>query len=195
MDEIVSCVVGTIGVEPSRAAQEPTAIRDVLFHSPLVMGGGLVHRAKIFFQPKLANKEETTMSYSIAEIDPLQPGIAIRLRSFGIRTTDKLLEAAKDPKGRKTLAERTGLSPQCLLRAANFADKMRIKGIGEDYAELLEAAGVDTVRELKYRNPANLAKRMAEVNKQLKLVRVLPSEKVILRWIETAKKLPIKISY
>lgn len=135
------------------------------------------------------------MSYSIAELDPLHPGIATKLRSFGIRTTTKLLEAAKDPKGRKLLAERTGLSSQCLLRVANFADKMRIKGIGEEYAELLEAAGVDTVRELKYRNPANLAKRMAEVNKRLKLVRALPSEKVVVRWIETAKKLPIKISY
>ncbi|MGZ8403594.1 MAG: DUF4332 domain-containing protein [Rhodoplanes sp.] len=135
------------------------------------------------------------MSYSIAELDPLHPGIATKLRSFGIRTTTKLLEAAKDPKGRKSLAERTGLSPQCLLRVANFADKMRIKGIGEEYAELLEAAGVDTVRELKYRNPANLAKRIAEVNKRLKLVRALPSEKVVVRWIETAKKLPIKISY
>ena len=135
------------------------------------------------------------MSYSIAELDSIQPGIAIKLRSFGIRTTSKLLEAARDPKGRKLLAERTGLSPQCLLRVANFADKMRIKGIGEEYAELLEAAGVDTVRELKYRNPANLAKRVAEVNKRLKLVRALPSEKVVLRWIETAKKLPIKINY
>jgi predicted flap endonuclease-1-like 5' DNA nuclease len=135
------------------------------------------------------------MSYSIAELDALQPGISTRLKSFGIRTTSKLLEAAKDPKGRKSLAERTGLSPQCLLRVANVADKMRIKGIGEEYAELLKAAGVDTVRELKYRNPANLAKRMAEVNKRLKLVRALPSEKAILRWIETAKKLPIKISY
>ena len=135
------------------------------------------------------------MSYSIAEFDSLQPGIASKLRSFGIRTSTKLLEAAKDVKGRRSLAERTGLSPQCLLRVANFADKMRIKGIGEEYAELLEAAGVDTVRELKYRNPANLAKRMADVNKRIKLVRALPSEKVVLRWIETAKKLPIKISY
>lgn len=135
------------------------------------------------------------MSYSIAELDVIQPGLANRLKSFGIRTTSRLLEAAKDAKGRKALAEQTGLSPQCLLRVANFADKMRIKGIGEDYAELLEAAGVDTVRELKFRNPGNLAKRMAEVNKQLKLVRVLPSEKVVFRWIETAKSLPIKISY
>ena len=71
---------------------------------------------------------------------------------------------------------------------------MRIKGIGEEYAELLEAAGVDTVRELKY-NPANHAKRMADVNKLIKLVRALPSEKVVLRWIETAKTLSIMISY
>jgi hypothetical protein len=138
---------------------------------------------------------ETTKSYSIAELDACQPGIASKLKSFGIRTTRKLLEAAKDPKGRKELAERTGLTPQCLLRIANIADKMRIKGVGEDYAELLEAAGVDTVRELKYRNPGNLAKRMAEVNKRLKLVRLLPSEKVVVRWIETAKKLSIKIRY
>lgn len=135
------------------------------------------------------------MPYSIGELDGVKPGIAGKLRAIGIRTTDKLLEAAKDPKGRKLLAERTGLSPQCLLRIANIADKMRIKGVGEDYAELLEAAGVDTVRELKYRNPANLAKRMADVNKRLKLVRLLPSEKAVVRWVETAKKLPIKISY
>ena len=65
------------------------------------------------------------MSYSIAELDACVPGIAARLRSLGIRTTAKLLEAAKDPKGRKLLADRSGLSPQCLLRAANIADKMR----------------------------------------------------------------------
>ncbi|RAI46090.1 DUF4332 domain-containing protein [Rhodoplanes roseus] len=135
------------------------------------------------------------MRYSIAELDGIVPGIAAALKSAGIRTTGKLLEAAKTPKGRKELAERTGLTPQCLLRIANFADKMRIKGIGEEYAELLEAAGVDTVRELKYRNPSNLAKRMAEVNRHRKLVRTAPSEKAIERWIETAKGLPVKISY
>ncbi|MDC7788937.1 DUF4332 domain-containing protein [Rhodoplanes sp. TEM] len=135
------------------------------------------------------------MRYSIAELDGIVPGVAAALKAAGIRTTSRLLEAAKDPKGRKLLAERTGLTPQCLLRIANFADKMRIKGVGEDYAELLEAAGVDTVRELKYRNPANLAKRMAEVNRHRKLVRTLPTEKAIERWIETAKDLPVKISY
>ena len=75
------------------------------------------------------------------------------------------------------------------------ADRMRVKGVGEDYAELLEAAGVDTVKELKYRNPANLAKAMAEANAKRKLVRLMPSEKAVVRWIEHAKKLPLKISY
>jgi len=76
-----------------------------------------------------------------------------------------------------------------------MADKMRIKGVGEEYAELLHAAGVDTVKDLKYRNPANLAKAMAAANAKRKLVRLLPSEKAVLRWIEHAKKLPLKISY
>lgn len=193
MNEIVSCIVGIFGVQPSKAMQR----RHRLFQPHSTPSVRYIVRRRLIhaFHSKLAYREELTVSYSIGELDSLLPGIATKLRSFGIRTTDRLLEAAKDPKGRQTLAERTGLSPQCLLRLANYADKMRIKGIGEDYAELLEAAGVDTVRELKYRNPANLAKRMAEVNTRLKLVRALPSEKVILRWIETAKKLPIKISY
>jgi hypothetical protein len=78
---------------------------------------------------------------------------------------------------------------------ANVADRMRIKGISKEYAELLRAAGVDTVKELKYRNPANLAKAMAEANKKNKLVRFLPSEKIVARWIDHAKKLPLKITY
>jgi predicted flap endonuclease-1-like 5' DNA nuclease len=135
------------------------------------------------------------MPYSIADLDGIEPGIAGKLKNCGIRTTDKLLEAAKNVKGRRTLAERTGIDEKRLLRIANMADKMRIKGIGEDYAGLLEAAGVSTVKDLKYRNPSNLAKAMADANKQRKLVRLLPSEKAVGRWIECAKKLPLKISY
>jgi predicted flap endonuclease-1-like 5' DNA nuclease len=135
------------------------------------------------------------MSYPIADIEVLGPGVAATLRSVGIRTTGKLLEKAKDPKGRKLLAERTGIDEKCLLRWANMADRMRIKGVGEEYAELLEAAGVDTVKELKYRNPRNLAKAMADANTKRKLVQLLPSEKVIMRWIEHAKRLQLKISY
>jgi hypothetical protein len=135
------------------------------------------------------------MSYPIADLERITPGVAARLKSIGIRTTGKLLEKAKDPKGRKLIADRTGIDEKCILRWANMADRMRIKGVGEDYAELLEAAGVDTVKELKYRNPCNLAKAMAKANVERKLVRLLPSEKAVVRWIEHAKKLQLKISY
>jgi predicted flap endonuclease-1-like 5' DNA nuclease len=105
------------------------------------------------------------------------------------------LERAKDLKGRKAIAEATGIDEKCILRWANMADRMRIKGVGEDYAELLEAAGVFTVKELKYRNPANLAKAMAKANVERKLVQLPPSEKAVVRWIEHARKLQLKITY
>ncbi len=135
------------------------------------------------------------MSYPISDLQTLAPGVAVKLKSVGIRSTGKLLEFAKDPRGRKLLAAKTGFDEKSILRWANLADRMRIKGVGEDYAELLAAAGVDTVKELTYRNPANLAKAMVSANTTRKLVRVLPSEKAVLRWIEYAKKLPLKISY
>ena len=135
------------------------------------------------------------MSYAIADLENIGAGVAAALKSVGIRTTARLLDAAKDPKGRKRLAAETGIDEKRILRWANLADRMRIKGIGEDYAHLLEAAGVDTIRELKYRNPANLAKAMADANTKRKLVRLLPSEKAVSRWIEHAKKLQLKITY
>ncbi len=135
------------------------------------------------------------MTYPIAYLERFAPGAAATLKSVGIRTTGKLLELAKNPKGRKLLAAQACIDEKCILRWANMADRMRIKGVGEDYAELLEAAGVDTVRELKYRNPSNLAKAMAAVNAKRKLVELLPSEKTIGRWIEHARRLPLKISY
>jgi predicted flap endonuclease-1-like 5' DNA nuclease len=135
------------------------------------------------------------MSYPIAILERFAPGVTASLKPAGIRTTGKLLEAAKDPTGRKRLAAKIGVDEQRILRWANMADRMRIKGIGEDYAELLEAAGVDTVRELTFRNPANLAKALADANGKRKLVRLLPSEKAVGRWIEHARKLPLKITY
>jgi hypothetical protein len=136
------------------------------------------------------------MSYPIEDLKTIGPGVALSFKSAGIRSTGRLLEAAKDPKGRKLLAARTGLDEKCILRSANMADRMRIKGVGEDYAVLLEAAGVDTVRELKYRNPRNLAKAMVDANTRRKLgVLLLPSETTIQRWIDHAKRLQIKISY
>ena len=134
-------------------------------------------------------------SYPITKLDGISPDIAAIFKSVGIRTTGKLLETAKNPKGRKVLAAKTGVDEKRILRWANMADRMRLTGLGKEYAVLLRVVGVDTVRELKYRNPANLAKAMSEANKKRKLVRLLPSEQAVGRWIEQAKKLPLKITY
>lgn len=135
------------------------------------------------------------MSYPISTIEEIGVDEVTALKSVGIRTTDGLLEAAKSPKGRKLLAASAKLDEKKLLRWANIADKLRIKGMGKEYAGLLREAGVDTVKELKYRNPAKLAQTMAEANKKRKLVRFLPSEKLVTRWVEHARKLPQKITY
>ena len=135
------------------------------------------------------------MSYPITDIDGIDGEAAAILKSVGIRSTERLLEAARTVRGRKMLAIKTGFDEKQLLCWANVADRMRVKGIRKEYAELLQAAGVDTVKELKYRNPANLAKTMTEANKKRKMVRLLPSEKVVGTWIENAKKLQLKISY
>jgi hypothetical protein len=135
------------------------------------------------------------MPYAIADLQTLDQSAVSRLKGIGIRTTDKFLECARTPRGRRHLAGQLGYDERRILRWANLVDRMRIKGIGEDYAGLLEAAGVDTVRELKYRNPQRLAQAMAEVNKNRKLVRLLPSDKVVERWVAAARTLPLKISY
>lgn len=135
------------------------------------------------------------MSYPLSAIAGIGPAVKAQLKAIGIRTTKKLLEAAKTAKERKVLAEKLGVGEQTVLRWANLADRMRIKGVREPYAELLKDAGVDTVRELKFRNPARLAERMAEANTKRKRVSLLPSEQRIKRWIADAEKLPPKISY
>jgi predicted RecB family nuclease len=135
------------------------------------------------------------MTYPIAHIEGLDEDDIKSLKSVGIRTTERLLEAAKSPKGRKLLADRTSIGENRLLDFANAADHLRIKGMGGRYVVLLRAVGVMTVRELKYRNPANLAQAMAAANAKRKLVQFLPSEKLVVRWVEHAKKLQIKITY
>jgi hypothetical protein len=135
------------------------------------------------------------MSYPISDIGGIDDDSAAILKSAGIRSTERLLERASTVKQRKLLAEKTGIDAKKLLSWANVADRMRIKGVSREYAELLGAVGVDTVKELKYRNAANLAKAMADANKKRKLVRLVPSERVVARWIEYAKGLPLKIKY
>jgi hypothetical protein len=135
------------------------------------------------------------VSYPIRSIAGLGPAMAAKLRAERIRTTEGLLEASKTFKERKILAEKLGVEEQTVLRWANLADRMRIKGVREPYAELLKDAGVDTVRELKYRNPGRLAEAMATANAKRKRVDQLPTTKRVEHWIADAKKLTPKISY
>jgi predicted flap endonuclease-1-like 5' DNA nuclease len=134
------------------------------------------------------------MNYPLTEIPNIGPDVE-RLKEAGIRTTIRLLDSAKGPRERKRLAEKTGLNEKRILSLANAADRMRIKGVGGDYSSLLQAAGVDTVKELKYRNPGRLARAMAEANAKRKLARVLPSDRAVVRWIEQAKRIGLKITY
>lgn len=135
------------------------------------------------------------MSYTITDIEGIGPVLGKKLQDAGIKTTDALLKRASSPKGRKEVAGETGIDEKQVLKFANMADLMRIKGVGEEYSELLEAAGVDTVKELRNRRPDNLTAKMAEVNATKKLVRSLPSEKVVEGWVAQAKDLPPMMTY
>jgi len=135
------------------------------------------------------------MNYPITELDVIKPGVGEILKSNKIRTTNRLLEQAKSPKKRLVLAKRTGIPVSQILRCTTMADRLRVKGIGRDHAELLEAAGVKTVQDLRYRNPENLAAAMADAIKSEKLNQTPPSAKMAARWIENAKKLKVEVSY
>ena len=135
------------------------------------------------------------MNYPISELDKITPGIGEVFKLNKIRTTNRLLEQAKSPKKRLMLAKRTGIPVNQILRCTTMADRLRVKGVGRDHAELLEAAGVKTVQDLRYRNPENLASAMAAAVKSGKLRQLPPSAKMISRWIEDAKKLKVEVRY
>ncbi|MEJ2118039.1 MAG: DUF4332 domain-containing protein, partial [Alphaproteobacteria bacterium] len=116
------------------------------------------------------------MAYKIEKIEGVGPSYAAKLADVGVVRTGQLLEKAATRKGRKDLASASGITETLILKWANMCDLMRIKGVGEEYSELLEAAGVDTVKELSKRRADNLHKAMAEANTKRKMVRQLPSE-------------------
>jgi len=118
-----------------------------------------------------------------------------KLRDAGVSNTEMLLEAGSTRKGRDELAAKTGIASKLILEWVNHVDLFRVKGVGEEYADLLEASGVDTVPELAQRRADNLHKKMAEVNGEKKLVRQLPPEKQVQEWIDHARDLPRKIQY
>jgi predicted flap endonuclease-1-like 5' DNA nuclease len=132
---------------------------------------------------------------AIIDVEGIGPKYAEKLKAVGIRTTDKLLKVGATPKGRKELVEKSGIGHELILKWVNNADLYRIKGVGSEYAELLEAAGVDTVVELAKRVPQHVVDAMAEANKKHKMVRRLPVLKEVVKWVDQAKKLPRVISY
>ena len=118
-----------------------------------------------------------------------------KLRGAGIATVEALLKAGSTPKGRKDLAEKADIGDALILEWVNHADLFRIKGVSEEYADLLEEAGVDTVPELAQRNPENLHAKMIEVNAAKKLVRKLPALSQVTDWVKQAKSLDRVITY
>lgn len=129
------------------------------------------------------------MAKKIEDIEGIGPSTGAKLRAAGCRNVGLLLEMGCTKKGREQMAAKTGLGEGSILKWVNHADLFRVKGIASQYAELLECAGVDTVKELRTRNAENLAEKMAEVNKQKRLVRNVPSAKVIAGWVAQAKVL------
>jgi hypothetical protein len=134
-------------------------------------------------------------SYSIADIDAITPFHVSKLKAAGIRSTTKLLERAATPKLRKELAQLTSIPMRLILDLANIADLTRVPGIALDYAELLFAAGVNTVKDLGRRNAATLVARMAEINARKRKVELLPSVTRVERWIEAANSLKPGMEY
>jgi len=135
------------------------------------------------------------MSYKIIDIQGIGPVYAEKLVAVGIETVDDLLAKGAEAKGRKALEEETGIRHDLILTWVNHADLFRVKGVGPQFAELLEASGVDTVKELRNRNAANLAAKLLEVNEEKHLCRRTPVEKEVAKFIELAKGLDVVVTY
>lgn len=134
-------------------------------------------------------------NYQVINVEGIGPQMAVKLNEAGIMNTDQLLTACKTPAMRADLASKTGISDKLILRFANMVDLFRITGVGAQYAELLEASGVDTVVELSNRNPENLVAKMEEVNAEKRLVRRTPPATSVKKWVLEAKTLPRVLEY
>lgn len=132
---------------------------------------------------------------NIERIEGIGPAYAKALAKAGVRNTATLLKKGATPEGRKALAKASGLTPKLILEWVNLSDLLRVKGVGEEYSDLLEEAGVDTVKELRNRKPAALHKALYETNMKKKLVRRAPNMSEVERWVAEAKKLPPVVKY
>jgi predicted flap endonuclease-1-like 5' DNA nuclease len=131
----------------------------------------------------------------IIDVEGIGPKYAQKLVNVGITTTNKLLKKGATSKGRQEIEAMTGIGHALVLEWVNHVDLYRIKGVAQEYSDLLEEAGVDTVPELAQRNAANLHAKLVEVNGMKKLVRQLPSEKQVTDWVKQAKALPRVVQY
>lgn len=171
--------------ESSEAAQEaPAEI------PPEAVASGLAEPG----EPVMAS-EAPRMPTDLAYVEGIGPVYAQKLKEIGVQTPEQLLHWGATPRGRQAIAERSGISHKLLLTWINHIDLYRIRGVGSEYAELLEAAGVDTVVELATRNPAHLYQAMVAVNEEKKLVRKLPVQSQVEDWVQQAKGLPRVVSY
>ena len=132
---------------------------------------------------------------SIDTIEGISHKQATSLRKARIRTVEALLKKGATRTGRRTIAAATNQTEKQILEWVNRADLMRVRGVGEEYSDLLEAAGVDTVKELRRRNPGNLLASMVEVNTKKRLVRRLPTEAMVERWVEHASDLAVVVKH
>lgn len=131
----------------------------------------------------------------LIDVEGIGEVYAQKLKAAGVGSTEALLKVGATPKGRQELAEKTGVSEKLILEWVNHVDLFRIRGVGSEYSDLLEAAGVDTVPELAQRNPGHLLEKMTAVNAEKKLVRRLPVLSQVQSWVEQAKSLPRQITY
>jgi predicted flap endonuclease-1-like 5' DNA nuclease len=138
---------------------------------------------------------EAIVNYKIEKIEGVGPKFASKLDKVGIRNTKQLLDKAATRKGRKDLAKESSIEEKLILKWANMCDLMRIRGIGEEYSELLEVAGVDTVKELSKRRADNLHKAMLEANEKKKLVRQPPGAAQVESWVTQAKTIEPVMKY
>jgi predicted flap endonuclease-1-like 5' DNA nuclease len=132
---------------------------------------------------------------NLNQIEGIGDAYAAKLFEIGLVTTEALLNKGATPEGRKEIEQQTGIPHTKILDWVNRADLFRIKGVAEEYSDLLEASGVDSVPELAQRNPANLLNKMSEVNGEKHLVRRLPTQREVSNWVEHAKVLPRRVTY
>jgi predicted flap endonuclease-1-like 5' DNA nuclease len=190
----ITPVPPTEETKPAEVTEHESIVQNTAVESLQPTESKLVEEVKTEISSEPA-KESKDRGSKIIDIEGIGPVYAKKLNDNSIYTTTDLLEAGATPTQRKELSQKTAISDQLLLRWINMADLFRIKGVGEEYSDLLEASGVDTVVELSKRVPENLHPKMLEVNADKNLVRRPPSLSEVTRWIQEAKKLPRKINY